>query len=1403
MIASGRLLSAADRLPLQVHLNGKQLAVKSFSNYVDLFLGSKSVPGALPRVFERVSDRWEVAIAPSDDGFQQFSFVNSIATTKGGKHVDHVAEQVVDRLLEFIKKKHKGMDKVLKPMHVKNHLKLFINCQIENPAFDSQTKEFMTLKQSAFGSKCAPSDKFFKDVQSCGVIDSILAFAQSKQNKELKKTDGAKKARLTGISKLDDANEAGGRNGHMCTLIITEGDSAKALAVSGLAVIGRDYYGVFPLRGKLLNVRDAPHSTIMNNKEISELKQIIGLQQGKDYSDLASRKTLRYGHLMIMTDQDHDGSHIKGLIINFLHVYWPSLLHSGDFLREFVTPIVKVSRNRQSTPFFTLMEYEAWRRSLGGAASAYTIKYYKGLGTSTSQEAKEYFSDLPRHELTFEWEGEVASELIERAFAKSKADERKEWLRGYNPAVYVDHSLATISYSDFVDKELIHYSNADNVRSIPSVVDGLKPGQRKIMFACFKRGKSLIKNEIKVAQLAGYVSEHSAYHHGEQSLASTIIGMAQTYVGSNNLPLLHPAGQFGTRLQGGKDSASPRYIFTKLPALTRMLFHPDDDALLDYLQDDGMSIEPMFYVPILPLVLINGSDGIGTGWSSSVPQHNPRDVIANLKRMMAGEEPHLMSPWYRGFNGVIVPDNRGSFITYGTVAKDASDERVLHISELPVRTWTQEYKDKVLEPMLTGVAAADKDKDAKGAKVEQLLDDVREYHTDTKVSFTLRYLTAAPLQEAEAKGQLHKQLKLSSTISMTNLTLFDEQGRIHRHESVASILASFYELRLSYYEKRKLHLAEKLTAEFDKLDNRTRFISAVISGELKISNVKKEVLVATLDKMGYKRFEPVLKKKRAGGDDEDEDEEDTTVNVDEKTGAAAAAKASAARGYDYLLSMPLWSLTAEKVEQLRNELRAKETELQALLATTPKQLWTTDLDAFLEAYSTWEAQIAAEEAGGPAPKKGGKAKAPAPKAASKAKLSEDEEDDFMEDDNDDDWDAKPKKKKAAPPKGASRAPTPPPPPPSAAMSVVVPVPAAPPPPKRKAPTAAKAGKEEEGSDEDAELDGEDAPVVAPAAAPKRKAPAASKAKKEEADAAWRPPSSLGDGGDVSDAMDEAGPSPAARPVVKRACSKPSPALALGRAKRATAVTSFAGMDEEEDDDEMGSDDSDEFNDEEDSDDDFVEEKPKAKAKAAPKPTAPKAPAPPPAAKAAPKSKYVEVLDDDEEDDEEDYVPAKKAPSKAAPKPAAPKPAPKPKAPPKETEAVWKPPSSLGDEDDEDEYVPAKKAAPKHVPKSKYVDVSDDEEGDEEDYVAAKKAPPKAAPKPVAPKPAPKPKAPPKPKAKKAASDDDDDDYEDVEEVAPRAASSRPGRAAAAKASQKAKAVLAEDDDDDSEYVGSD
>lgn len=200
--------------------------------------------------------------------------------------------------------------------------------------------------------------------------------------------------------------------------------------------------------------------------------------------------------------------------------------------------------------------------------------------------------------------------------------------------------------SDFINKELILFSMADNIRSIPSVADGLKPGQRKVLFGCFKR--KLVK-EIKVAQLAGYVSEKTAYHHGEVSLTQTIVGLAQTFVGSNNINLLMPNGQFGTRAQGGKDAASARYIFTNVPRMTRALFHPHDDPILNYQVEDDMGIEPDVYLPVVPLVLIDGADGIGTGWSTSIPNYNPVDIVDNIRRKMNDEPLVKMIPWFRGF----------------------------------------------------------------------------------------------------------------------------------------------------------------------------------------------------------------------------------------------------------------------------------------------------------------------------------------------------------------------------------------------------------------------------------------------------------------------------------------------------------------------------------------------------------------------------------------------------------------------------------------------------------------------------------------------------------------------------------------------------------------------------------
>jgi DNA topoisomerase-2 len=337
----------------------------------------------------------------------------------------------------------------------------------------------------------------------------------------------------------NEQNKAGSAQSSKCTLIITEGDSAKSLAMSGLSIVGRDYYGVYPLKGKPLNVRDATHAQVMKNEEIKNIIDILGLKHGKEYNE-ENIKELRYGHLMIMADQDHDGSHIKGLVINFLHHFWPSLLDVPGFLQQFITPIVKVTKGKNSRTFFTLPEYEAWKESTGNDGKGYKIKYYKGLGTSTAAEAKEYFSNLDLHEVTFmrisqdvkqndpeneedELDFEVAnplvpdnvassgSELIDMVFNKKKADERRNWLLNLKKETFLDYGKVKeegLKYSQFINEELILFSKADCDRSIPHVMDGFKPSQRKVLFGCFKRK---LKDEVKVAQLAGYIGEHSSY----------------------------------------------------------------------------------------------------------------------------------------------------------------------------------------------------------------------------------------------------------------------------------------------------------------------------------------------------------------------------------------------------------------------------------------------------------------------------------------------------------------------------------------------------------------------------------------------------------------------------------------------------------------------------------------------------------------------------------------------------------------------------------------------------------------------------------------------------------------------------------------------------------------------------
>lgn len=707
---------------------------------------------------------------------------------------------------------------------------------------------------------------------------------------------------------------------------------------------------------------------------------------------------------MIMADQDHDGSHIKGLVVNFIHNFWPSLLDVPGFLQQFITPIVKVSKGKKSQTFFTLPQYKDWRESTGNDGKGWKIKYYKGLGTSTSAEAKEYFSNLDLHEIPFvplssdlgsqqnpislsddEDSSEpvpekvvssaTGTDLIDMVFNKKRVNDRKEWLNNLQKGTFVDYSAAQeggMKYSEFVNKELILFSKNDCERSIPHVMDGFKPSQRKVLFACFKRK---LKDEIKVAQLAGYIGEHSAYHHGEASLHGTIVNMAQSFVGANNINLLTPSGQFGTRRLGGKDHASPRYIFTKLENITRAIFHPDDDELLTYLNDDGMSIEPEHYMPVIPMVLVNGSDGIGTGWSSNVPNYNPRTIISNIRRLIAGEELEVMKPFYSGFSGEIEGAGESKYAIHGRIER--VNDTTLHISELPIKKWTQDYKE-FLEKM---TISEKKD-------VVPDLKTFQENHTDTTVSFTIT-ADKDKIDEWEKipKGGLYGKFKLIGSISSANMHLFDTEGAIIKYTSPEDILKEFFDLRMKFYCDRKDLLLQKLRREQNMLSNKARFVEEVCSGELVVSNRKKVELLNDLQERGYELFD----KNDATNSREDEDEEEESSTAD------------LSKGYEYLLGMKIWSLTYEKAEELRKQLEERTQELTTLENTKPSEIWLNDLEAIEIALDERDDEIRKAEANeSKAQKKNQKHQQKKKAAAKRGKAKKaDEWDSEMEDSDED------------------------------------------------------------------------------------------------------------------------------------------------------------------------------------------------------------------------------------------------------------------------------------------------------------------------------------------------------------------------------------------------------------------
>ena len=916
-----RVIDACATTPkdVSVYFNGEKLMIKDFEKYCELFLDKKEQPF----VYEACGERWEVVASISSSGsFEFLSFVNGINTIKGGKHIEYITNMITKNLVDMTLAKKK---KPVKTQHIKDNLFVFVKALIVNPSFDSQSKETLTTPVAKFGSKCELSEKFYDKLFKIGIVDKALSITEFYDKKKLVKTDGKKLSRII-VPKLDDANFAGTKQSAECTLILTEGDSAKTMAISGLSVIGRDKYGVFPLRGKILNVKDATTQKISDNNEITAIKKIMGLEQNKKYTDLSQ---LRYGSIMIMTDQDHDGSHIKGLIFNIFQSMWHELYAIPGFLTSMLTPIIKATAGASVIEFYNMSDYERWSETDVAKNGSWKIKYYKGLGTSNDQEAKEYFKNMKKITYTYD---ENADEVIDLAFNKKRADDRKDWLANYDKDNVLDYTNLEVDFKTFVDKDLIHFSNRDLQRSINHICDGLKESTRKILFACFKR--RLYTNEIKVAQLSGYVSEVSAYHHGEASLQQAIVGMAQIYVGTNNINLLSPNGQFGSRCQGGQDASSARYIFTLLSKLTKLIFKEEDNNILNYQDDDGQQIEPEFYIPVIPMVLVNGGIGIGTGYSTNIPQFNPTEIIGackyicdaiksadlngdteegmdNIYETIEMIEIADMIPYYLGFNGTIQKNDKSDSNTY--VSKGVYrwvDNETVEITELPIGTWTEDYKE-FLETMITNGL--------------HNLKFIENHYTSKNVKFVLHF-NGNVRDTLEDKFEQLFKMSSSKNMSINNIHLFNKNGSIQKYDTTSEIIKEWAKTRILKYLERKAYQIKILEKDYLVLSAKIRFILDVIAGNIQIMNKKLTDIALRLIELKYPRI-------GEAGDAVD----------DEGTGAGAAGADKNIKDFNYLLKMPISQLTFDRKIILEREVDELSKNLANLRNNRIEDLWMTDL----------------------------------------------------------------------------------------------------------------------------------------------------------------------------------------------------------------------------------------------------------------------------------------------------------------------------------------------------------------------------------------------------------------------------------------------------------------------------
>lgn len=861
----------------------------------------------------------ELLIMDTPDSGEAISFVNSLMTPEGGKHVeaaistisDGIVKQLNDDIIKKVEKHSKipltqNMKTKIKinKSDVMQHISLIISVRLDNPDLDSQTKQ----KLNTFPLKIKIPDDLLKKVTTWKFQDRLKDAIDAKKLAIL----GSVKAIKGGTGKTTDAENAGKKGLKSNTILyITEGDSAAGYVLRMRQYLsnGCDFIGILPVRGKCLNVTNADILKIESNEEYQELKKALGIEDGVDYSIDSNFDKLRYGRVMILTDADVDGKHITGLILNYFYNRFRSLLHRS-YIMYYRTPLMRVwedlptlaegekakeGKNNTVLRFYTKDEYNKWASDNPDKANSkkWKVQYYKGLGTSDDWDTRDDLLNLRNSGFIFDADAEYKFKL---AFDKrlSKID-KKKWINDYEEMLSLDQvkalnsnfffdqnlwnscttsndfspiryteAMSLVPISWFLDKELLSHSIANTKRVIPRFDDGLKESVRKIIHTAHKHWTITKKGKyapFKVEQFGGDVAYETHYDYAENNIRETIVGLAQfDYPGSNIVPLFYPSGNFGSSWEGGSDHAAFRYLFTFPTKAIAYIFRKEDEPILQYKKDEGTDVEPYKYYPIVPIHLINGVRGIGTGWSSFIPSHNPVEIVEWLRRRIRNDVLPVIKPYFKYFKGDIV---FGVKQEDDVTSEDDDDDDDSEKSEKDKMIDDSEKIEKMWKVGEKGFVCVGKyHEDGKHIVVTQLPVGV---HPCMYVKFLKKMKAEGKIKEfitsdnGEPKFVIkgwknpinHKSLKLIKNYSLGNMVLLNKNNKPVRYDTVDQILEDFYVERMNGYTLRKQYELNAYLTDIKKLDERIRFLEMVRDKTLILVDRKRSDILEDMKKYGF------------------------------------------------------------------------------------------------------------------------------------------------------------------------------------------------------------------------------------------------------------------------------------------------------------------------------------------------------------------------------------------------------------------------------------------------------------------------------------------------------------------------------------------------------------------------